>query len=162
MKINYPDSLDILNLRPDRNTRNSAESSPVIRPDDILYMIDELQKKVGANNSTDPASLESRVAALESKAEVQSASAALQKSAITALKSLTEILSLRCNKSPATSGPNAIHFTAAIRNDYIIIGNCYTGSGELAGYTVSDQTPEGFTVTVDQDGTFEWMAVQVS
>lgn len=162
MKINFPDSLDKFNLRPDRLAKNSAESTPLIRMEDMLYAIDELEKKVGANDSTDSASLDSRVSALEDIAAVQSATVSVQRSAVAAVQGLMQALSFRSNKSAVAAAGTVIVFASPLKSDYLILGNCYNAAGELVGYVISDQSPGGFTVTPDQDGTFEWVAMQIN
>jgi hypothetical protein len=162
MKITFPESLDSLNLRPDRQMKNAAESSHAIRFEDILYMIDELEKKVGAHNSTDPASLECRVAALEVSSSAQTARTSLLQSAIAAVQSLIKAFSVRSNKTEVAAAGTYVQFSTSMNSTYVILGNCYNGSGELTGYVVSDQSSSGFTITPDQDGTFEWIAVQIN
>jgi hypothetical protein len=162
MKITFPESLDALNLRPDRQTKNEAESSHAIRADDILYMIDELEKKVGANNSADPSSFDFRIASLEERSSVQDALLALQKSAVAALQLLAKALSFRSNKTDVAAAGTFVSFRSPLNSGYIILGSCYNSSGEMAGYVITEQTSSGFTVTPDQDGTFEWIAIQIS
>jgi hypothetical protein len=162
MKITFPESLDSLNLRPDRQARNAAESSHAVRFEDILYMIAELEKKVGANNSTDQASLECRVAALEASSLVQTARTSLLQSAIAAVQSLIKAFSVRSNKTEVTVTGTYVQLSTPMTSTYVILGSCYNSSGELTGYVVSDQSSSGFTITPDQDGTFEWIAVQIN
>jgi hypothetical protein len=162
MKITFPESLDSLNLRPDRQTKNEAESSHAIRSDDILYMIDELEKKVGANNSSDPSSLDFRMGVMEERSAAHDALLALQKTAVAALQSLLKALSFRSNKSDVAASGTFVPFRSPLNSEYIILGTCYNASGEMGGYVITDQSSSGFTVTPDQDGTFEWIAVQIS
>ncbi|MFI5250790.1 MAG: hypothetical protein ACHQQQ_00035 [Bacteroidota bacterium] len=162
MKITFPDTLDTLNLQPDRLKKNDADSSHVLRPDDILYIVDELEHKIGANNSTDPDSMDYRISALEEQAAAHGATIAFQQSLIAAQQALTRALLHHSNKTSVTTTGTLIQFTVPMNADYVILGNCYNAAGELTGYVVSNQTPAGFTITPDEDGTFEWAAVQVS
>jgi hypothetical protein len=162
MKITFPESLDSLNLRPDRQAKNEAERSHAIRTDDILYIVDELEKKVGSNNSADPDSLDYRIAILEERSLAHDAVLALQRSAVAVLQSLVKALSFRSNKTDVAAAGTFVPFSSPLNSGYIIIGTCYNASGEMAGYVITDQSSSGFTVTPDQDGTLEWIAVQMN
>ena len=65
MKIQYPEVLVPLNLSPDIDTKNSADNSVNIEPDDHLYLLDRLQKQVGKIRDLNPNSHDYRITALE-------------------------------------------------------------------------------------------------
>ena len=65
MKILFPDALDPFPLPASREEKNSAEQDARLRSDDVWYVLQELEKRVGSILSTDSTSLTGRISALE-------------------------------------------------------------------------------------------------
>ena len=65
MKILFPDALDPFPLPASREEKNSAEQDARLRSDDVWYVLQELEKRVGSILSTDAASLTCRIGAVE-------------------------------------------------------------------------------------------------
>jgi hypothetical protein len=64
MKVLFPDGLDF-SLSPSRANKNLVEQSNRFTQDDVLYILDELEKKVGVGSSTDTASHDYKIRTLE-------------------------------------------------------------------------------------------------
>lgn len=65
MKIQYPDNLDAFNLGRSRAEKNAASKGILFEKEDVPFLLQELQIKMGSSGSDDPASLDYRVAAVE-------------------------------------------------------------------------------------------------
>ena len=60
------------------------------------------------------------------------------------------------------SGANAITFDQAMTTtDYIILPVCYNAASDAVGYIISAKTASGFTVTVAETATFDYIAREV-
>lgn len=71
-EIKYPDGLDF-NLIPNRIERNTAQPDKIrMTFEDLLYIIDEIEKKVGINDSNDPLSLDYRLKLVENLNQLSS------------------------------------------------------------------------------------------
>ena len=74
MRINYPDTLDGFSLEISRADRNAQPSTIFPSSEDVFYILQELEKKMGSTGSTDTGSLDYRVTALESVTPVTASS----------------------------------------------------------------------------------------
>ena len=64
----FPDELDF-ELSPSRVDKNAAEQSNQLRHDDLLYILDSLERKLGVDESDDPTSVDYRLRAIEARIE---------------------------------------------------------------------------------------------
>ena len=156
----FPDSLDFFPFRRTREDHNASVVNNRISQDDILYMLNELQKKVGADGSTDSRSLDARLTALQNLLEeTRSAlTSAIETSGTIGKVSLPQF-PIRANRVAVTTGGAVVRFSVPIAAGYILLAACYNTAGQVTGYGISGQTSEGFTVTPVEDGTFEWVVV---
>lgn len=159
MKILYPESLDIFNLRRSRIAKNSATQTTVLEPDDLVYAVNELERKMGANASTDPSSIDFRVSALNNSVDTLQAAIAGLIMRLSALESSATAGAIRARRAVVATGGTPILFSSPLPSEYVILGACYNGNNEMTGFIISGQTSEGFTVVPDEDGTFDWIAV---
>lgn len=74
---------------------------------------------------------------------------------VTALRGLT----YRSRRVTVSASGTAITFPVPMGAGYVVLGTCYNAAGEIIGFTIGGQTNDGFTVTPDEDGTFEWVAL---
>lgn len=65
MKVLFPEQLDRFPLELDRATRNAGTATTRPEADDVPYILNELEKRVGAVDSNDSASLTYRLARAE-------------------------------------------------------------------------------------------------
>jgi hypothetical protein len=145
MRNLFPDSLDNFNLPRSRALKNDSELSNQVNLDDILYVLNEIEKKIGCNNSADSLSIDKRINVLEGL--------------VAHLLPIGAALSLNSTKSAVSTGGTTILFKTPISGSYIIIGTCFDSVGSIQGYIVTNQIATGFTVTPEEDGTLEWVAI---
>jgi hypothetical protein len=67
MRAAYPEALNFPALDPPRADKNLVEVRNLVKPDDVFYMISELERKLGVDNSTDAASIDYRIRRLEAR-----------------------------------------------------------------------------------------------
>ena len=65
MKILFPDTLDDLGVTVDRDTRNAGLTTRSFSMQDVAYALLGIERKVGSEGSSDPDSLDYRIAILE-------------------------------------------------------------------------------------------------
>ena len=94
MRITYPDQLDDFRLPIDRLTRNSAVSRDIAGPSlaDLLYAVNELEKKVGVNDSDEVDSIDYHLVALGESVDTIDSSLLAVNSTITSLTSRVSTL----------------------------------------------------------------------
>jgi len=65
VKIQYPDSLDAFNLRRTRSEKNLATMSALLEAEDVFFILQELEAKIGCDKSLIASSIDYRLALLE-------------------------------------------------------------------------------------------------
>lgn len=128
MFIGFPDFIDFENLDPIRSVRNSSEFSKGLGMEDLLYIINEIEKKIGARGSCDINSMDYRIGELEN----------LNKDH-------------RTGKHNVVLGSNFIPFTEEFTAEYIPVA-CYCidpdGAIEYLLEAITLKTTNGFGVNV--------------
>lgn len=159
MKIFYPDSLDSFNLKPPRAEKNAAVRTNALETDDLVYIVNELERKVGANNSTDPLSLDAQVGELRKSVGLLASQSGMLADKLRGVETAVRALTYRSRRVSVTSAGTTVLFPFPMEAGYILLGACYNAGGETIGFTLTDQRSTGFTITPDDDGTFEWIAI---
>lgn len=73
MFVRFPKALDAFSLTISKDDKNNAESSIVPRAEDVYYVLAELEKKLGIDNSIDGGSIDYRTHVLEALTSILSA-----------------------------------------------------------------------------------------
>lgn len=154
MKIEYPKKLVPLNLQPNVDIKNSGDDSPEVKHDDHLYLLDQLQKKVGIDGDSNQSSLDYRIAQLEKDIDDQQ-TLIENLSGITIDKGYLHISSAGINTVPLNiTAPN---------NDYLPVlvfindnGNSIIAIPQIAPSTTESRTTTQFQVDCPDTGYLYW------
>ena len=138
MKIKFPEILDIP-VTVDVETRNEGQRFNSIQIDDLLYLIDAIERKLGVDDSTDTTSIDYRVSTLEQLVTLQQATILLLQQALVIAKSYTASI---------TSSGTVVSLPATQTGTYDIeIISNLDGDGADNGCQITNKTDNTFTAT---------------